>query len=366
MIRHYPLCYFLVILLWGCSKDSDSYIPTDDDGGQQQVETSPVIYDVDQELFPTLSQYNFFEGGLKNLDPVYGVIPYEPISSLFVDYAHKKRFIWMPNGVKANYVNDYTPFDFPVGTILIKNFYYDNVQPENITRLLETRLMLRKTTGWQFANYIWNEEQTDAYLDLSGRYVPIEWNENGVTKNVNYRIPSEVECYTCHKLADITNPIGPKPQNLNKIYSYDTGVQNQLRKLVDFGYLNGNLPSNINSVIAWDDTTQSIDLRVRSYVDINCAHCHFDDGHCNYRPMRFAFHENEDLVNMGVCIEPQELFDGLNFIVSPGDINRSMLHFRISTTLAQRRMPLLGRTLVHEEAVTMIDEWINSLTTNCD
>ncbi|MCB0439502.1 MAG: hypothetical protein KDD20_12250, partial [Mangrovimonas sp.] len=100
--------------------------------------------------------------------------------------------------------------------------------------------------------------------------------------------------------------------------------------------------------------------------DINCAHCHSDDRHCNYRPMRFAFNESWDEANLGVCVEPQELFDGLNYIVSPNNINRSMLYFRVSTTLAQRRMPLLGRTLVHEEAVALIEDWINSLTTTCD
>ena len=365
MIKHYPLCLLIIILFWSCSKDdSGNYVPTDNNG--QHVETSPVVYEIDQQLFPLLSQYNFFEGVLKDLNPVYGVIPYEPISALFVDYAHKKRFIWMPEGAKANYVNDYSTLDFPVGTILIKNFYYDNVQPHNTTKILETRLMLKQSNGWQFANYLWNEEQTEASLDLTGRNIPVEWIENGETKNVTYRVPSAAECYTCHKTGETSSPIGPKPQNLDRNYPFATGLQNQLEKLIDFGYLNNNLPFSISSVVNWEDTSQPIDLRVRSYVDINCAHCHFDDGHCNYRPMRFAFHENEDLTNMGVCVEPEELFDGLNDIVSPRDPNRSMLYFRISTTMQQRRMPLLGRTLVHQEAVEMIEEWINSLTITCE
>jgi len=161
-------------------------------------------------------------------------------------------------------------------------------------------------------------------------------------------------------------PIGPKPQNLNKNYTFSDGVSNQLEKLREFGYLGGSIPNDINTLIDWQDDSQSIDLRMRSYIDVNCAHCHSEDAHCHYRPVRFAFHENDDETNLGVCIEPEEQFGGLTYIVSPGNKDRSMLHFRLSTTLAQRRMPLLGRTLVHEEAVLMVEEWIDSITTICN
>ncbi|HZW62902.1 MAG TPA: Ig-like domain-containing protein [Flavobacteriaceae bacterium] len=326
---------------------------------------SGVAYQIDQEPHPALSDYLFFEQPLQDLIPTYGVLLYEPINSLFSDYAHKKRFIWMPQGVSAAYVDDASVLDFPLGTILIKNFYYENVQPNNQTLLLETRLMLKTSSGWEFANYVWNEEQTDAFLDMEGSYKTVDWLENGVPKSVNYRIPSEAECFTCHKSGPVSIPIGPKPQNLNKNLVYSGIAMNQLQKLIEVGYLENSVPQSINTVVPWDDATQSLDLRMRSYADINCAHCHSDERHCDYRPMRFAFNESENEVNLGVCVEPEELFDGLTHIVSPGNINRSMLYFRVSTTLAQRRMPLLGRTIVHEEAVAMIEEWINSLTTVC-
>lgn len=327
---------------------------------------SPVVFNLANMPYQNLSEYNFFSGTMADLNPVYGVVPYEPISALFTDYAHKKRFIWMPVGVHAEYVNDYTVLDFPVGTILIKNFYYENVHPDNTTRIIETRLMIRKETEWVFANYIWNDDQTEAVMDNSGSYTSVEWAQNGETLSTNYRIPSPSECYTCHKVGATTSPIGPKPQNLNKLFNYESGTQNQLEKLAAVGYLNSGYPNTIETVVDWQDTSNPLDLRVRSYLDINCSHCHFDDGHCNYRPMRFAFHESGDETNLGVCVEPQELFDGLDYIVSPGNINRSMLYFRVNTTLAQRRMPLLGRAIVHEEAVAMIEEWINSLSTVCD
>ena len=331
----------------------------------EPIQVSPVVFDIDEIPYQTLSEYNFFEGDIKDLKPVYGVLPYDLISSLFSDYAKKKRFIWMPDDVSASYVNDYSVLDYPVGTILIKNFYYNNVQPDNTTRIIETRLMINKSDGWIFANYIWNEDQTEAEFSLEGGLTDIEWIQNGTLKSTTYKIPPESECFTCHKVSAIAKPIGPKPQNLDRSYPYADGESNQLEKLQEFGYLGTDIPDNINAVVDWKDESQPIDLRMRSYVDINCAHCHSEGAHCFYRPVRFEFNLNDEEINLGVCVEPEELFGDFTNIVSPGSVEGSMLHFRLSTTLAQRRMPLLGRTLAHEEAVEMVEEWINSLTTDC-
>jgi uncharacterized repeat protein (TIGR03806 family) len=271
----------------------------------------------------------------------------------------------MPNGVKANYINDYTPLDFPTGSVIIKNFYYNNVQPNNSTKIIETRLMYKKETEWDFANYVWNEEQTEAFFTNSGSIVNLSWLEDESIKTTDYRIPSRAECFTCHNQLEDPTPIGLKPQNLNKDYDYVEGSANQLRKLVEFGYLNSDIPDTINSSVAWDDDSQPLEARVRSYLDINCAHCHSDDGHCNYRPMRFAFHLTENTANLGVCVEPETQFIPNSYIVKPNDTDLSILYYRINTTDESFRMPLLGRTINHEEGIDLIEEWINSLD-NCE
>ena len=84
---------------------------------------SPVYYNPAELPYEKLSDSNFFEGTMSDLEPVFGVVPYEPISTLFSDYAKKKRFLWMPNNTSASYVSDHEVLDFPEGTILIKNFY---------------------------------------------------------------------------------------------------------------------------------------------------------------------------------------------------------------------------------------------------
>ena len=346
----------LLVLLYSCSTEED-YIP---------LPNSTVVFNLDEVPYATLSEYHFFDGELKVLNPVDGVLPYDLNSSLFSDYAHKKRFVWMPYNVKASYLNDYSPLDFPTGAVLIKNFFYENVLPDNSTKILETRIMYKKEDGWDFAKYIWNEEQTEATLTEDGVFINISWIQGGQTKTTNYRVPSRAECFTCHNKFGTPLPIGPKPQNLNKNYTYPDETSNQLAKWISTGYLENNVPSFIVSTVNWQDTSQPLETRVRSYLDINCAHCHSERSYCEYRPMRFAFNENDDDTNIGICITPDTQVAPYTKIIVPRDIGLSLLHFRMSTTQEQYRMPLLGRSIKHDEGVRLIEEWINSLTIQCN
>lgn len=332
---------------------------------------SPVNFDINRVPFAKLSDYNFYEGNLADLSPVYGVLPYEPINALFSDYAHKKRFVWMPYNVEATYVADGDVLNFPTGSVLIKTFFYENVLPNNTTRNIETRLLIKKGDGWIFANYIWDEAQQEAVLNTTGFgfNVPIDWVENGETKSVNYRIPSDLECFICHKSNDIIFPIGPKPQNLNAVYNYADGIENQLQKWEEMGYLsNTNIPPNIETVPSWKDISQSLEVRVRSYFDMNCAHCHIVGGHCGARSLRLAFRESDNHDHLGICTDPDLQIPGYDGakLITPGDAENSILFFRVSTTLEEYAMPMIGRTLADEEFLPVLEEWINSLTIICD
>lgn len=326
-----------------------------------------VVFDLDSVPYATLSHYQFFSGDLAALEPASGVLPYEPITPLFSDYAHKKRFIWMPDSVQATYVSDSSVLSFPEGTVFIKNFYYDHVQPFETRQIVETRLLYRKNGTWQFADYIWNTEQTEATFSLSGAYAPVIYrNEEDELRCITFRIPSGVECHTCHKLNDQDVPLGPKPQNLNSNYPYADGTMNQLEKWEQVGYLAPGYPTNINTTVKWDDPTQDMEQRVRAYLDMNCAHCHSAGRHCDYRPMRFAWQETADPVNLGVCVVPQDpIAPTQTHIISSGFAGRSMMVHRMGATDEAVRMPLLGRSVVHEEAVELITTWINSLNPPC-
>jgi uncharacterized repeat protein (TIGR03806 family) len=354
------LAFVIVILFFASCKS--------DDNPSEII--SPVNYNLEQMPYAKLSDYHFFEGNLSDLKPVYGVLPYNLINKLFTDYAHKKRFIWIPKDVKASYISDFEPLDFPTGTILIKNFFYENTLPNHNTKIVETRLMIKKENHWIFATYQWNDAQTKAIYNMSGADIPLNWiNDSNETKHVDYHIPPGADCLTCHQSNDNPKPIGPKPQNINKSYNYADGEKNQLEKWVEVGYLNHDYPQNINTVVKWDDNTQTLNDRVRAYLDINCAHCHSNDGYCNYRSMRFAFHKTDNPDNLGICVEHQEPIGTapyLTHIVTPQIPNRSVLYYRLNTTDETVRMPLKGRTVIHQEAVTLIENWINSLNENCN
>lgn len=350
----------LSALLFSCKKDKPEIpdIPPPPDTG--------VSVDLSQVPYPNLSDYRFFEGEMKNQNPVSGVLPYEPITPLFTDYAKKSRFVWMPSGVKANYVDDDKILDLPVGSVIVKTFYYDNVLPNDVTKIMETRLMIRKSTGWIFAEYVWNEEQTEAVLDMDGSYQNISWMQNGTQMSANYRFPSGTECLICHKFNTNPIPIGIKPQHLNKSLQYADGEMNQLQKWVSVGYLNGPIPNDILTVVDYKDESKPLRDRLRSYLDMNCAHCHAENSHCDYRPMRLAFSETALSVNMGLCVTPDEFIEAsLINIITPGNVSKSMMHFRLASTEESNRMPLLGRSLVHQEGVDLLTQYIQSIS-DCD
>jgi uncharacterized repeat protein (TIGR03806 family) len=334
------------------------------DDSEAYTELSPVVLDLTAVPYPKLSDYKFFTGDMKNLEPANRVIPYDLNSSLFTDYALKKRFVWMPHGTKATYTSDGEVLNFPTGSVLIKNFYYENMQPDNTTKIIETRLMIKKADGWIFATYVWNDEQTEAVLNMDGQTVRISWGDEEDPMTANYRIPSETDCATCHKLNEVYTPIGVKPQNLFKNYVYADGPKNQLAKWKETGYLN-TVPANVLATVNWEDTMQPLDLRARSYVDVNCAHCHVP-GNWKHATLNLAFSQTSNPVNMGVCVEPVDFVSGdQTYIVAGQDAAGSLMPYRMNTTVQSDMMPTLGRSLIHTEGVELIEDWINSLDTTC-
>ena len=350
------------------------------DGSNCKTETISIVVfqdtrvtlDLDKFPYNKLSDYNFFEGALNAIQPGYGVLPYKPISSLFTDYALKERFVWVPVGETARFVQDNKSLDFPLGSALIKMFYYNNVLPTNTTRIIETRVMVKTQNGWDFAEYVWNDAQTEAFLETTedGGYTEVNWLKDGQERFVNYRIPAKQQCVICHTNDFETLPLGIKPQNINSMLSYDDGSNNQLQKLIDFGYLEDALPESILTVVDWKDASKSLEQRAKSYLDINCANCHIDGGQGDYRVIRLGYSDtlNND-ENAGVCVDADTPIPGLmgQKHIAPGDPENSIIYYRMSVTGDQPyKMPQFGQSLVHTEALVVLEEWINSLNQTCD
>ena len=149
---------------------------------------------------PKLSDYGFFREPMAEHIPVDYIFPYRISTPLFTDYAYKSRFIVLPDGKKISYITS-EEFDFPVGTIFIKSFYYpaDFRFPENNWQIIETRLLVHTPEGWTGYPYVWNSEQTDAILEIAGDRQNISWiDKQGKSRNVNYLVPNFNMCKGCH------------------------------------------------------------------------------------------------------------------------------------------------------------------------
>jgi len=314
-----------------------------------------------------LSSYGFFKGQLRDLDPAEGVIAYELNSPLFSDYAYKKRFIKMPRYSSATYHAD-DVLDFPDGTILIKTFYYpmDFREPEKNLRLLETRLLIRENNEWIALPYLWNEDQTEAFLDVAGGNMEVSWiHTDGTRKQLLYSVPNLNQCAGCHIRGDKIMPIGPTARQLNLTKEGEAG--NQLQLWSDLGFLTGLPPLHqVPKLVAYDDENAPIDLRARAWLEVNCAHCHRPDG-----PARTSgLHLMADVTKtyeLGIGKAPVAAgrgSGGLDYDIVPGEPDKSILFYRIQSQDPGVMMPELGKKLVHTEGVELVREWIAKLKTD--
>jgi uncharacterized repeat protein (TIGR03806 family) len=313
-----------------------------------------------------LSEYNFFLGRLSDLQPAATVIPYDINSVLFSNYAEKLRFVKLPNGSKANYRKDGV-LDLPEGTVIIKNFYYENdfQKPGKGRRILETRLLVHEKNGWNAYPYVWNDEQTEAFYDVAGDIKKVSYiNANGKRINIDYIIPNKNQCKGCHVRADKMQPIGPTAMQLNRDHQYTFGKQNQLSYWQQHGLLDG-LPSltTIEKMPGIDDQSKSIESRARAYLDVNCGTCHHPQGPANTSGL-FLHYQQDPTVELGIMKSPVAAGRGAgknSFDIVPGKPHKSILSFRMQTNDPGIAMPELGREQVHREGVKLIKEWIKQM-----
>ncbi len=339
------------------------------------------------------------------LAPNAGVLPYNLNTPLFSDYAHKLRTVWMPPGRAAAYSPD-KAFDFPVGTILSKTFYYPRptgagaaaagdagvlktyeAQPGAPAagldlarvRLVETRLLVRRTEGWLALPYVWNDAQTDAELQRTGDRREVALVDAGAhAQPFTYVVPNENQCASCHVTdlkTHVFTPLGPKARNLNRTLAYTEaqgGPGEQLARWVKAGFLTG-VPAGASAAqlpraADWQDTRAPLADRARAYLDVNCAHCHQASGTASNTALRLDSAGPVDW-SMGLCKPPVAAGKGTGdrlFGIVPGQPDASILPFRMASTEGGVMMPELGRSTVHEEGVRLIREWITSLPGRCD
>jgi uncharacterized repeat protein (TIGR03806 family) len=326
--------------------------------------------------------------GVLRLNP--RAVPYDLATPLFSDYALKLRTVSLPEGASAVY-DAQNVFDFPVGTVISKTFYYpqageawtgavtygtdpavtDGALPLKGLRLVETRILARRAEGWVAIPYVWNEAQTEATLARIGAVKPMTLvRPDGRREDFAYLVPNQTQCAGCHATNNTTRalmPIGPKARHLNKESSFHPGF-NQLDWWLAAGLLTGvegaaAPPRNVS----WTDGSESLDARARAYLDANCSHCHSDVGPADtsgldLRPSvpmgpRFGWCKTTIAAGGGSGGRPYDIV--------PGAPEKSIFVYRLETTKPGHMMPELGRAVTHEEGVRLIADWIRAMEGGC-
>lgn len=321
-----------------------------------------------------LSQTGVFTN-LATLATAPGVIPYSVANPLWSDAAAKQRWIILPNDGTHNSAAEDIVFSeegnwtFPAGTVFVKHFEValDENNPSLVKRL-ETRFLVCTDAGGKYGfTYRWNAGGTDAELLTTG--LAESYNvtlAGGGTETRNWDYPSRADCLLCHNNAS-GQALGFRTHSLNKTYHYAaTGRDaNQLVTLNDLGMFDTTLTAaQIEDYIEarpLDDETAPIEHRVRSYLDSNCSHCHRPGGTVDYFDARLGTPLNvQGLIN-GVIQGHFSLGPDGRYM-KPGDPALSAVHVRLDNVGNGAAMPPLAKNVVDQQAVDLLQEYLESLT----
>ena len=342
-----------------------------------------------------LSEWGLFTVAGHRLAPHPGMVTYELATPLFSDYAQKWRTVWMPRGTHATY-RPHDAFDFPVGTLVTKTFYYptpagaadpqasatvlkataamhqDGVAGLDLAhvRLIETRLLVRRASGWTALPYVWNAEGTDATLERTGAEIPLTFAAGTATTRFVYSVPNQNQCAGCHAQDYRTralDPIGLKARHLDRDFAGEGGEINQLERLVALHYLTGVPGSGVPRNADWQDPAAGLDAQARAYLDINCSHCHNAAGAARTSGLWLDDRTLDPRV-LGTCKPPVAAGRGTgdrSFDVIPGHPERSIIPYRLASTAPGEMMPELGRARAHREGVDLISRYIAAMKGAC-
>jgi hypothetical protein len=293
-----------------------------------------------------------------NVIPTTGLIPFAPNSPLWSDGALKSRWMAVPNDgppygpdEQINFVPT-GEWTFPNGTVFVKEFDLIINEQTQEKKRLETRLLVRDENGAVYGvTYKWRSDNSDADLlpDGLNEDIPIV-DATGATHIQTWSYPSRTDCLFCHN-PPASYVLGPKTHQLNGDFTYPaTGrTDNQLRTLNHLGMFNpsideAEIPNYLHSVSV-TDTTQPIQLRMRSWIDSNCSQCHRPEGYCPSYDGRFY-----------TPLPEQNL---INTFVKFRDLDGSELYQR-DDALDATKMPPLAKNVVHEAAMEVMRQWIAS------
>ncbi|HEY0593621.1 MAG TPA: hypothetical protein VGF40_17755, partial [Thermoanaerobaculia bacterium] len=317
---------------------------------------------------PAVAPERLSETGLyENGDVVAGMIaadnmPFEPQYPLWTDGAEKARWIHLPKGARID-ARDTGYWVFPVGTKLWKHFAWNG-------RNVETRLLWRaRPSQWVFATYVWNEEQTEAFLAPASGIR----NHYQVRPGAAHSIPGVADCVGCHEaggtpvlgfnalqLSDDRDPLAPHGRPLPEGALTNKGLHQR-----DLLY-----PRRPDLV------RHPPRLKARSpresaalgYLSTNCGSCHNERGplaalgmHLQYSPYTRKY-EPEVGWSTAVGVNGHYVPPGASPLdvrrIRPGSVEASAIVYRMSSRRPASQMPPIGTAIVDGEGLGLVKAWI--------
>jgi uncharacterized repeat protein (TIGR03806 family) len=345
-------------------------------------ESTPVFHDTERPL--RLSDWQLFTLDGEELIPSTASVVFQPNNPLFTDYAHKLRTLWIPDGLQAQIVEN--EINYPVGTVISKTFYYPRSSGTTLQKvadtglqkislsdnqLIETRLLVRKNDGWDAFPYVWNDEQSEAFLRVAGASKPVSLRaqDSGPATDFTYFIPNENQCAGCHTTVHPDgdmHPLGAILSQLNSRPSEPTSdYVSPLDQMMANNWINSS--EKFPRSVAWQDESAPLDDRALAYLNMQCGHCHNPQGAADTSGL--ILNNTQTLaVNRGVCKPPVAAGGGagdLRYAIVPGQPEESILLYRMRSEKPDEMMPELGRSLIHEEGIELISRWIAAMPGAC-
>lgn len=343
----------VAIVAFGTDAAGDIYL-SGNDGRNHCVVAAPERDTPPAEFPRRLSETGIFASTAAHT-AAPGVVPYAIDAEPWADGALARRLLAVPawQALTVDAAND-NRWVLPDGSAVARTLEI----PTGLgPRRVETQVMHREHGAWSFRTYAWNEAQTDAEL------VP----EAGATRPVpglpdrTWRFAARGECTICHTSAT-HHTIGLSTAQLNREADFTPlgrRVENQIAALADIGLLEPP-PAAPSRRVPPHDRTAPLEARARSYLDINCAHCHRLGGVGGRAQLQMV--DSLPLEKTGLVGRPPlvPLLGPESELVAPGEPGRSEILHRLMLEEGGR-MPLLGSEQVDTEGVDLIRRWIVQL-----
>jgi putative heme-binding domain-containing protein len=372
-------------------RDGELFLLDHDDGSIFTLERN--VVPADERRFPTrLSESGLFSStGRHLLAP--GVLNFSINAEQWSDGAIAERFIGVPGNESIRFRARPAAvtgsmfsrsMDFPIDTVLGKTLSTEWTpgDPQS-RRRIETQILHFDGREFQAYTYEWNDDQSDAQLvGRSGKTRSIEVRMSGSNtgKSLKWRFSSRAECIRCHNpWSEYT--LAFNVAQLNRPHDFGWTIDNQIRTYRRIGLWSDlsetdsnespggstapKSPEELPRFTPPFQETADIHARARSYLHVNCAHCHRNGGGGSS-----YVHMSHDLTLSETKLlgsPPTQGTFGIPDaqVVSPGDPYRSVLYFRMSK-IGPGHMPHLGASQVDDRGVALIHDWIRQLPLRWD